>query len=112
MTEFLSEEWIESLDARLRADPSGASPKSLTIQYEISDGADKVCYYLVLGPAGDRAASGSAEEAHVTFRMDRESAREISDGNMSTEDAFIAGRLDLDGDPGPLIEAYRAADDA
>lgn len=112
MTEFLSNEWIEALDAKLRADPSGSSPKSLIIQYEISDGADTVCYYLRLGPDGDRAAPGSAEGAHVTFRMNKETAREISDGNMSTEDAFIAGRLDLDGDPGPLIEAYRAGDDA
>ncbi|MEM7288124.1 MAG: SCP2 sterol-binding domain-containing protein, partial [Actinomycetota bacterium] len=65
-------------------------------------------YHLVLGPDRDRAIAGRADEADVTFSMDEATAREISSGEISTEEAFITGRLDIDGDPGPLIEAYRA----
>ncbi len=112
MTEFLSEEWIAALNGQLRASETGSSPNPLSIQYKISHGDDTIQYYLALGPEGDGAFAGAAESPDVTFRMHRDTAKLISDGELSTEEAFITGRLDIDGDPTPLIEAYQAANDA
>ncbi len=114
MSEFLSAEWVDALDAHLSASGAGSSPTPLTVQYEVAAGQATIRYHLVLGPDGDRAHPGAADAPDVTFRLDRDTARQISEGALSSEEAFITGRLDLDGDPTLLIEAYRAGtgDDA
>ncbi len=109
MSEFLSAGWIEELDAHLAATGRGSSPTPLTVQYEIDTGDGTVRYHLVLGPDLDRAKPGAADSPDVTFRLDRETARRISDGELSSEEAFITGRLDLEGDPALLIDAYKAS---
>lgn len=111
MSEFLSDEWVMALDDRLRAQPEGSSPEPLTVQYVVSRADDSIArYHLQLGPEGDRARVGDADAPDVTFRMSIDTARDISDGSLSSEEAFLTGRLDLDGDTGALIEAYRSAD--
>lgn len=113
VTQFLSEEWIAELDARLATAPRGSAPDGLVVQYLVDDDGTIVEYHLELGPDRDRARRGRAEHADITFRMDLATARLISNGELSTEQAFITGALDLEGDPGRLIEAYRnATDDA
>ena len=110
MTDFLSDAWVEALDARY-ADAPGSAPDPVTVQYDVSTGDGVRSYHLVLGPDRDRAIAGPASAPDVTFAMDEDTARAISTGDLSTEEAFITGRLDIDGDPGPLIEAYRAQRD-
>ena len=112
VTQFLSEEWIAELDRRFAAAPRGSAPEGLVVQYLVDDNGTLVEYHLELGPDRDRARSGRAHDADITFRMDLATARQISDGELSTEQAFITGALDLEGDPGPLLDAYRSADDA
>ena len=110
MTEFLSDEWVAALDQRLRAQDAGSSPRSLTVQYIVTRADDSLAqYHLVLGPDGDHAGLGVAAAPDVTFRMDEGTAREISDGSLSSEEAFLTGRLDLEGDAHALIEAHRAS---
>ncbi len=108
MTEFLSDEWIAALDARLSAG-DGSSPETLTIQYDITTASELRTYHLVLGPDQDRAIAGPADAPDVTFAMDDETAAAISSGELSTEEAFITGKLDIDGDTGRLLDAYRAS---
>lgn len=110
MTEFLSDAWIAQLDASY-ADSPGSAPETVTVQYVVTADAGVRSYHLVMGPDRDRAIAGQAESPDVTFSMDEATAKAISSGELSTEEAFITGRLDIDGDPGPLIEAYRAAGD-
>ena len=110
MTEFLSDAWVAQLDARY-AESAGSSPEPVTVQYVVATEAGERSYHLVLGPDRDRAIVGQADAADVTFSMNEETAQAISAGDLSTEEAFITGRLDIDGDPGPLIEAYRSARD-
>jgi len=45
----------------------------------------------------------------VFFSMDAETALTISKGELSTEEAFITGKLELAGDATALIDAYRDA---
>ncbi len=109
MTEFLSDEWVAALDQRLRAQGAG-SPRAVTVQYIVARADDSLAqYHLVLGPDGDHAVLGVAAAADVTFRMDEATAREISDGRLSSEEAFLTGRLDLEGDAQALVEAHRAS---
>lgn len=108
MPDFLSAAWIEALDAQLTA-AARSSPEPLTVQYVIDGGdASPVEYYLELGPDGDRAHAGRCADASVTFTMDSATARAISVGDTSSEEAFIRGDLKLDGDPTLLMDAYRA----
>lgn len=110
MSEFLSDDWVRDLDASLRAQPSGSSPQALVVQYLVqrSDGS-VAAYVLSLGPEGDTARVGETDDADVTFTMDTDTASRISNGAISTEEAFLTGLLDLDGDAGALIAAYRAS---
>ena len=110
MTDFLSDAWVAQLDATY-ADSPGSSPEPVTVQYVVATDSGERRYHLVMGPDRDRAVHGRADAPDVTFSMNEETARAISSGELSTEEAFITGRLDIDGDPGPLIEAYRAAKD-
>lgn len=112
MTEFLSAGWIEALDAQLGKAAHGSSAHELTVQYVVTDGNRTIAYNLRLGPDRDRALAGLAKDADVTFSMGLETARSISDGNLSTEEAFIAGDVGIEGDPTLLIDAYRARPDA
>ncbi len=108
MTDFLSDAWVAQLDASYAESP-GSSPEPVTVQYVVATDDGERSYHLVMGPDRDRAVPGLAETPDVTFSMNEETAQAISAGELSTEEAFITGRLDIDGDPGPLIEAYRAA---
>ena len=45
----------------------------------------------------------------MTFSMDEDTAAAISAGDLSTEQAFITGKLDIEGDTGRLLDAYRAS---
>lgn len=110
MSEFLSDDWVARLDAGYAETP-GSSPEPVTVQYVVATDRGERAYHLVMGPDRDRAIVGRAETADVTFSMNEGTAHAISTGALSTEEAFITGRLDIDGDPGPLIEAYRAARD-
>ena len=111
MIEFLSDEWVAALDDQLRAQQSGSSAQLLTVQYVVTRADDSIVqYHLVLGPDGDQATLGPALDPDVTFRMNTATALEISEGRLSSEEAFLTGRLDLEGDAGALIDAYRSVD--
>ncbi len=110
--EFLSDEWISALAARLAEGGRGSSPKRLVIQYLIDTDRGPVAYHLELGPDTDTAGPGSAPAPDVTFSMNEQTAREISQGTLSAEEAFLTGRLDIAGDTSALVEAHRAARDA
>lgn len=108
---MLTPAWVEALDARLRSEP-GSSPTSLVVQYLVDTDDGDFAYWLVLGPDHDRAHHGRAPDAAVTFHLDAATAQAITAGELSTEEAFISGRLTIDGDTIALIQAYRDATDA
>lgn len=112
MTEFLSDDWVLALDSRLVSSETGSSATPLVIQYDVSTRRGERTYHLTLGPNGDRATIGPADDPDIVFTMDEATAKALSRGELSTEEAFISGRLELTGDPTPLIEAYRNITDA
>lgn len=112
MSEFLSDGWIEALDAQFAEAEQGSSPHEFTVQYLVDDGDQTIAYNLRLGPDRDWAMVGMAADPDVTFTMGVQTARRISDGELSTEEAFISGDITVVGDPTLLIAAYRARPDA
>lgn len=112
MTEFLSDAWIHALDARLSATPKGSSPTPVTVQYLVETDDETVEYYLTLDAKRDSATPGRATQIDVTFSMGEATALAVSSGELSTEEAFIMGRLKIEGDPTPLVAAYKHTPDA
>ena len=106
MPDFLTAEWVTVLNNRLA---EGAGPRAttpVTVQYVVERESDAVSYHLMLGPDGETAHLGMAAHADVTFTMDEATARRISNGTLSSEEAFITGQLRLEGDATLLIAAH------
>ncbi|MGI9622332.1 MAG: SCP2 sterol-binding domain-containing protein [Acidimicrobiales bacterium] len=111
MSDFLSDEWVQALDARFAQSDAGSSPNRLVVQYDIVDDPP-FTYHVILDPDRDRAIVGPADEADVRFSMSRDIARQVSTAELSIEEAFITGRVDIEGDITALLEAHAAAGDA
>lgn len=115
MSDFLSAEWVLALDARFAEDTKGSSPNKLIVQYDIveqGDAGEPFVYHVVLGPDRDRAVVGPASAPDVSFSMAADIAQQISSGQLSIEEAFVTGRVDIEGDITALLEAHAAATDA
>jgi hypothetical protein len=111
-TEFLSPEWMEALGARLGSAEVDVPATTIVIEYRVRGDGGVVTYHVDLGPDGASVAAGPAPEPTVMFTMDRATAAAINGGELSAEEAFITGRLDLEGDASAIIHAHRAARDA
>jgi len=109
--EFLSPAWVNHLNASF-ADSPGSSAGGLTVQYVVTlANGSEAAYALTLGPDRDRAQAGTVNNPDVTFHMDEDTAVAISGGTLSSEEAFIKGKLSIDGDPTALVDAYRDTED-
>lgn len=110
MTEHGSAAWLEALNAKLSAQPQGSSPTPLVVQYDVQrDDGVAATYHLRLAPEADTAMAGVADAPDITFSMAQDTAERIAAGELSSEEAFITGLLDIEGDPGGLIEAHRSS---
>ncbi len=109
VTTFLSDAWVEALDARFAESESGTSPTPLVVQYVVSTESGDRPYWLELGPDRDRAHAGTTANADVTFSMDEATALAISNGEVSTEEALGNGDIWDASDAIAMIDAYRDA---
>lgn len=111
VTEFLSDAWIEALDAQFATAAGGSTAAPVVVQYLVDTGSRVVEYHLELGPGRDRARAGRSPDADVTFSMTIDTAARISAGELSSEEAFVTGLMTLDGDATTLVEAHRAREE-
>lgn len=64
---------------------------------------------IILDGTGARAAeAGAAEAAPVTLRADADTFQSILDGDTNPTSAFMAGRLEVDGDMGMAMQLAQA----
>lgn len=109
MPRFLSDEWVEALDAALSCDEElarRAAGGSLVAQYVVDDpaGGDPTrTYHVAVGDGEVRARPGAAPDPTVVFTTDRGTARAIATGRERAQLAFMAGRLRLGGDVTALV---------
>ena len=104
---FLSDEWVEAVDAAFRAVDAGVDDENrfdeAVIRYQVTGGpAGTGAYDVVLGPAA-RWARRPIGEASVTLTLDWELAVAVNRGVESAQGAFLDGRIMIGGDPQVLL---------
>lgn len=108
MVTFLSEAWIEALDAAASADEGLATATrglAFTVEQEVLGTAEgPVRYHVVFDHGAVAVRPGPLPDATVRFSLDQETATEIASGKGSAQRAFMAGRLRVGGDLRVLLE--------
>ena len=124
---YLSDEWIEALDAALRHAPSEPAEAEvevdvegrvdrLIVQYRVQGGPDGPrSWHLDLAPDRLRARAGEASGAAVTFTQPWSVAAAVASGRRSATEALLTGDVAVSGDASALLpwrQALRRAGDA
>lgn len=120
MADFLTDEWIQSLDAAVRADERvrTADPdSSLVVQQTVTGIGDDdvtVSWHLTISSSDANVVAGPADAPDVTFTQDHATAVAIGTGELSAQAAFMLGKLRVGGDVSRLIaqrELFEHLDD-
>jgi putative sterol carrier protein len=107
MARFLSEEWIEALDAALRDDREALRATAgarIAVAQVVTDGPGGRVAYTVQVDDGSARVRGGDAGADVTFTQDHATATAIARGELAAQAAFIEGRLRVGGDLALLME--------
>lgn len=108
MTEFLSAEWIDALDAAARAStlPESAADASLTVEQVVRAApAGEVRYHLKLEHRRARIRHGRAEAPDLRLFADYDIAAQLQRGEISAQQALAAGKLKVQGRLQRLVQA-------
>lgn len=115
MAGFLTEAWLDRLDAAART--ATVDPElRVRIQQIIPDGPDgeEVAYVVEVSNGALAIHRGRVPDPDITFTQDLATAQAIHLGRLSAQVAFMEGRLRLGGDLRAVIEragALAAIDD-
>jgi putative sterol carrier protein len=108
MVTFLSDAWIDALDAAACADDRLATATAglaFSVEQEVLGGpAGDVRYHVVFDHGAVSVRPGPLPGATVRFSVDHETASAIASGQGSAQRAFMAGRLRVGGDLRVLLE--------
>jgi putative sterol carrier protein len=117
VTDFLSAEWIEALDAAARAAtlPDSASAVSITIEQVVRDApGGESRYHLRIEDGRARVQLGPAAAPDLRLFADYDVAVRIQRGEVNAQEALAAGRLKVQGRFAHLLrvdDALRALED-
>jgi len=104
VTEFLSAEWIDELDAALGATASpGGGPFALEQVVNEVPGRGVVRYRLVIADGTARVSPASDAGVDVRLTTDYETAVSIAQGEANAQVALAHGRLRITGDSEALV---------
>jgi hypothetical protein len=107
--EFLSDAWLEALDASARAmGPSPGVAPFVLEQVVTGTGRDDVRYQLVFAADGLRVRPGRPEAPDVSFATDHDTAAGIARGETNAQRALAAGRLHVRGNIETLMTRANA----
>ena len=107
MPDLLSDEWLRALEAAARAAQVGPVDGPLVIQQVVTDGGSEVGYVIRVTADGVTVERGHADDADVTFTLDRATAEAVHRGELSAQVAFMNGRLRVGGDLARLTAEAR-----
>jgi len=112
MAEYLSSQWIASVNAAMNSDVDLTrlcAEADLTLQQEVYDGpGGDVIFHVTLEPSGASISEGPAARADVTLRQTHTTALAIKDSEMNALDGVQTGAIELSGDVARLA-AHREA---
>jgi hypothetical protein len=111
--EFLSDEWVDAMDAAARARPDLAAVvgEPLVIEQEVvADTTAAARWHVRIGGGLASVERGPAPDGQPTVRIrqDRATALAIARGELSAQRAFMTGRLRIGGDLAALLEHAEA----
>lgn len=105
-------EIFREIDTALGADPSRANGLEAVYQFDLH-GGQTGSYHIVLKGEESYAAEGGAEKPDCTLKMDSEDFKKMVEGNLNGTQAFMSGRLKIQGNMGlalklqDVLAAYR-----
>lgn len=97
MARFLSPEWLAALGAVARDDPALAAA-SVGAHLVVEQVVGEVRWAWVLDDGAVSVVPGGVADPDVTLTTDTDTAAALVRGELSAQDAFLAGRLRLGGD--------------
>ena len=101
MTEFLSDVWFDTLEARASR---AVVPAGIELTLHQTVGRDPaVSWQINIGGGAVRIERGVGHEADVHLTTDLNTALGIYRGEISAQRAFLDGRLRIDGDIATLM---------
>jgi putative sterol carrier protein len=116
---YLSLDWIDALTAEVAASAEMAAvavDHSVGVTQVVSDGPEGTVVYHVLVAHGRASfGAGPAEPEDLRFEQDWATAVDVATGTLNAQEAFLAGRIRLFGEPPTLIAnqaVFRALDGA
>jgi putative sterol carrier protein len=105
---FLSDAWLDELDAAARAATVPDDLELVVQQVVLGERGLEVSYALRISGGAASVSAGRADDADVTFTQDRATAEAIAKGELSAQMAFLAGQLRIGGDLRSALERSRA----
>lgn len=97
MADFLSDEWLDELEAAMAA-IAVAPEVRVTLQQVVADGEAERAYALRFADGRITLVRGRVADADITFSQDRSTAAAIARGEQSAQAAFLQGHLRIGGD--------------
>ena len=105
---FLSEEWSKEITDALNSSEAfkqAAAGQSATIQQVVSDApAGEVKYYFKLSDGAAEVALGELTHAEATITQNYDTAAAISKGDLNAQNAFMQGKLKIQGNMMKLMQ--------
>lgn len=105
MARFLSDEWLEELNAALGELPErSGNTAPLVVQHLIEHPCGpSSALRVAIDSNGARASREFDPDADVTYRLDYETALGIAEGKRDAHEEFLLRRLTFDGEPSFLL---------
>jgi len=76
----------------------------LVLQQTVTDGDGSTTWHVVFADGEVRLHAGPAAQADVAFICDRATAEAVRDGHENAANAFLSGRLRMEGTVTALLE--------
>lgn len=108
------DEVFQMINTALKEDPSRSQGLNAVYQFNLS-GDEGGTYQVVLRPDGGYAEAGEKEKPDCTLSMDSEDFKKLAQGEMNGTQAFLSGKLRIEGDMGlalrlqDVLSAYYAS---
>lgn len=106
---YLSLEWLDALSSEVAASTSLADLAAhhrIGVTQVVTDGPEgDVTYHLQVGDGRAAFGAGPASPEDVRMEQDWDTAVAVATGELNAQDAFISGRIRLQGDQAKLIES-------
>ncbi len=94
---------FQMIHAALQANPSATEGAEGVYQFNLT-GDDGGTFQIIIDDQGARTVEGAEKEADCTLVLDTEDFRQLIAGTINATEAFMSGRLSIQGDLGVALK--------